>query len=73
MAEETSSNLDEVKTPASNRATRKLAAKGTGYSGKTLDKVDKVIETELIPFDEKNSDFLVIECAERAGQLLVGH
>lgn len=34
-----SSNLDEG--PATSRATRKLAATGTGYSGSTLDKVDK--------------------------------
>jgi len=42
-AGETSSKLDEV-SPAA-RATRKVAAKGTGYSGTTLDKVDKVIAT----------------------------
>jgi ParB/RepB/Spo0J family partition protein len=35
-----SSNLDEAK-PA-DRATRKVAAVGTGYSGSTLDKVDKI-------------------------------
>lgn len=40
-AEETSSKLDEV-PPATDRATRKAAAVGTGYSGSTLDKVDKV-------------------------------
>ncbi len=38
----TSSNLDEV--TATSKATRKLAAVGTGYSGSTLDKVDKIRE-----------------------------
>ncbi len=38
-----SSNLDEGKT-ATDRSTRKLAATGTGYSGTTLDKVDKVVQ-----------------------------
>lgn len=37
---ETSSNLDEVSQ--AERATRKAAAAGTGYSGSTLDKVDKI-------------------------------
>ena len=37
----TSSNLDEA-APASSRATRKVAAIGTGYSGSTLDKVDRI-------------------------------
>lgn len=36
-----SSKLDEG--PASSRLTRKVAAKGTGYSGSTLDKVDAVV------------------------------
>ncbi len=45
-AVETSSNLDEVsKTPPTDKATRKVAAKGTGYSGSTLDKVDKIRDT----------------------------
>lgn len=39
-AQETSSNLDEVSP--SVRATRKVAAVGTGYSGSTLDKVDRI-------------------------------
>lgn len=38
----TSSNLDEVEQPPAARATRKLGAIGTGYSGSTLDKVDKI-------------------------------
>lgn len=37
-----SSNLDEANATA--RATRKVAAIGTGYSGTTLDKVDKVVQ-----------------------------
>lgn len=37
----TSSNLDEVAPPTA-RATRKVAALGTGYSGSTLDKVDRI-------------------------------
>jgi len=37
----TSSKLDEVAPPAA-RATRKVAAIGTGYSGSTLDKVDRI-------------------------------
>lgn len=37
-----SSNLDEG--PSTARATRKVAAIGTGYSGSTLDKVDRVRE-----------------------------
>lgn len=42
----TSGNFPEVSTtPRAERETRNVAAKGTGYSGKTLDKVDKVIET----------------------------
>lgn len=42
--EETSSKLDEVSRAADApaRATRKVAALGTGYSGSTLDKVDKI-------------------------------
>lgn len=39
-AQETSSKLDEVSP--SVRATRKVAAVGTGYSGSTLDKVDRI-------------------------------
>lgn len=37
----TPANLAEV-APSSNRETRKVAAVGTGYSGSTLDKVDRI-------------------------------
>lgn len=39
---ETPSKLDEVSTPASTRATRKVAAVGTGFSGSSIDKVDEI-------------------------------
>ena len=39
---ETSSKLDEVSPAPTARATRKVAAVGTGYSGSTLDKVDRI-------------------------------
>jgi ParB family chromosome partitioning protein len=41
---DTSSNLDEVSPtqPAAAHTTRKLGAIGTGYSGSTLDKVDRI-------------------------------
>jgi len=40
--EKTSSNLDEVSIPTAARATRKVAAIGTGYSGSSIDKVDEI-------------------------------
>lgn len=39
---ETPSKLDEVSVPASTRATRKVAAVGTGFSGSSIDKVDEI-------------------------------
>lgn len=41
VGKETSAKLAEV-SPATQRETRKVAAIGTGYSGSTLDKVDRI-------------------------------
>ena len=54
--EETSGKFPEV--PRDERETRNVAARGTGYSGKTLDKVDKVIavaEDEAQPEDVRET------------------
>lgn len=67
----TSANLAEVNPKPSGRESRKAAAIGTGYSGSTLDKVDKIRDVAERGVVKKGKDEVpapapVIEVAQKA-------